>query len=85
MQEPCLLWKLSTLLKLKRKGEKKRKEKGLRFIFICVFFNIIWCLFLIASRACKNIYLSFYLKEFFKKVYLVLFFYFFLLLLLFGE
>lgn len=54
---------LYTIKTQKKKRGKKRKEKGLR----CFFFNIIWCLFLIASRACKNIYLSFYLKEFFKK------------------
>lgn len=54
---------LYTIKTQKKKRGKKRKEKGLRWFF----FNIIWCLFLIASRACKNIYLSFYLKEFFKK------------------
>lgn len=65
VQEPCLLWKLSTLLRLKRKREKKRKGKRVENYFYFGFFNIIWCLFLIASRACKNIYLSFYLKEVF--------------------
>lgn len=68
MQEPCLLWKLSTLLKHKRKrGKKKERKKGWDLFLFCFFFNIVWCLFLFASRACKNIYLSFYLKEFFKK------------------
>lgn len=68
MQEPCLLWKLSTLLKHKRKrGKKKERKKGWDLFYFVFFFNIVWCLFLFASRACKNIYLSFYLKEFFKK------------------
>lgn len=63
-----MLWKLSTLLKHKRKRGKKKKGKRVEIYFYFVFFfNIVWCLFLLASRACKNIYLSFYLKEFFKK------------------
>lgn len=64
VQEPCLLWKLSTLLKLKR-GKKKKGERVEIYFYFVFFKNIIWCLFLIASRACKNIYLSFIWKSFF--------------------
>lgn len=49
------------------------------FLF-CFFLNIIWCLFLIASWACKNIYLSVYLKEVrFRKKFILFYFFIFLL------
>lgn len=81
---PACFWSSLNYQDSKKKTKKGRKEKGLRFIFILLVLNIIWCLFLIASRACKK-YLSFCLFErvlFLKEVYLGLFFYFLLFILL---
>lgn len=68
VQEPCLLWKLSTLLRLKRERGKKKKGKRVEIYFYFEFFLILFgaCSQLQAGLA-KNIYLSFYLKEVFFK------------------
>lgn len=48
--------------KKKRRKKEERKRVEIYFYF-AFFFNVIWCSFLIASGACKIIYLSVYLKE----------------------
>lgn len=49
--------------KKKRRKKEERKRVEIYFYFAFFFFNVIWCSFLIASGACKIIYLSVYLKE----------------------
>lgn len=78
VQEPCLLWKLSTLLKLKRKrGKKIERKKGWDLFLFCFFFFNYYLVLVLNCKQGLQKYLSFILSE---RVFLKKFtwFYFFI-------